>query len=80
MTKTETRLREIARNLHWMARRYCDGRGSYATGMFNDLTRELLAMGIELNPTGDGTIWARDDRGRGFDGLTDAEAAMGRKP
>ncbi len=72
-------LRLICRDLHWMARRYADGRTSYATGMFNDRTRQLISLGVELSPTGDGTIWARDGSGsRAMDGLTDAEAAMGR--
>ncbi len=70
-------LSKIAKDLHWMARRYADGRQSYATSMFNDHTRKLLSMGIELNPTGDGTIWARDSMGRNYDHLTDEEAALG---
>lgn len=70
-------LRRIAADFHWMARRYADGRSSYVTGLFNDHTRALLAMGVELNPTGDGTIWARDAMGRAYDGLTDDEAAQG---
>ncbi len=73
-------LREIAAGLHWMARRYADGRMSYAASSFNAWTRRLLAMGVELNPTGDGTVWARDGMGRAFDGLTDEEAAQGREP
>lgn len=70
-------LREIAKDLHWLARRYVDGRSSYATSLFNGHVRALLAMGVELNPTGDGTIWARDAMGRAYDHLTDAEAALG---
>ena len=73
-----SKLREIAKDLHWMARRYADRRQSYATGTFNAHTRALLAMGVDLNPTADGTIWARDQGGRAFDGLTDDEAALGR--
>lgn len=71
-------LKSIAADLHWMARRYADGRQSYATSTFNDLTRRLLAMDVKLNATGDGTIWARDAMGRAYDHLTDEEAAMGR--
>ena len=73
----ELALKQIVIDFHWMARRYADGRQSYATGLFNDHTRALLAMGIELNPTGDGTIWAKDSAGRAYDGLTDEEANMG---
>lgn len=70
-------LRRIAGDLHWMARRYVDGRSSYATGLFNAHTRALITMGVELNPTGDGTIWARDAMGRAYDGLSEEEAALG---
>lgn len=71
-------LKSIASALHWMARRYADGRQSYVTSMFNELTRALLRRGVELNRTGDGTIWARDAMGRAYDGLTESEAAEGR--
>lgn len=71
-------LRAIARDLHWMARRYADGRMTYATRLFNDHTRTLLALGVPLNPTGDSTVWARDGMGRAYDHLTDDEAAQGR--
>ncbi len=74
------RLKVIARDLHWMARRYADGRQSYATSLHNDNTRALLAMGVALNATGDGTLWARDSAGRAYDELTDEEAAQGRVP
>lgn len=70
-------LRIIAKDLHWMARRYADGRMTYAANTVNGHARALLAMGVELNPTGDRTIWARDGMGRLYDGLTDDEAAQG---
>jgi hypothetical protein len=70
-------LRRIAVDLYWQARRYCDGRMSYVTGLFNEHTRALLAMGVELNPTADDTVWARDQMGRAFDKLMGEEAAMG---
>jgi hypothetical protein len=63
------KLIEIVRNFHWMARRYADGRMSYVTGLFNDHVRALQQMGVELNPTGDETVWAKDGMGRAFDGL-----------
>ena len=74
------RLKSIAVHLHWMARRYADGRQSYATSLHNENTRELIAMGVPLNATGDGTLWARDSGGRAYDGLTNEEAALGRDP
>lgn len=70
-------LRAIAMDLHWMARRYADGRSSYATRLFNENTRAMLRMEMKLNPTGDGIIWARDEMGRSYDGLSDEEAISG---
>ena len=73
-------LKQIASNLAWQARRYCDGRQSYVTSMFNDDIRKLISLGVELNPTADGTIWARDAQGRAYDHLTPEEAALGDAP
>lgn len=70
-------LREIARDLHPMARRYADERRTYVTGLFNDHTRRLLLMGVKLNPAAEQIIWARDGMGRKYDGLTEAEATPG---
>ena len=69
-------LENIVKDFHWMARRYTSGRQSYATGLFNDHTKALLEMGIELNDC-DGTIWALDAQGRAFDGLTAEQAIPG---
>lgn len=55
--------------LHWMARRYADGRSSYSPGLFNGIARKLLSSGVELKRP----HFARDGMGRDFDGLTDAE-------
>jgi hypothetical protein len=57
--------------LHWMARRYCDGRMSASVSLFNQLVRELLAAGCALHEP----RFARDGMGRSFDGLTDEEAS-----
>lgn len=70
-------LRLICADLAWMARRYCNGRSSYATHLFNQHTRTLLKLGVPLDPTADGTLWARDGMGRAYDGLSDEEAAQG---
>src|ERR1051326_1997805 len=78
-SKLDPRLLGDLVNLHWMARRYADGRQSYATSMFNEITRRLLKLGVQLNPTSHETIWARDAMGRGFDKLSDDEAAMGQQ-
>lgn len=70
-------LRRIAVDLHWMARRYAEGRSSYATSLFNDHTRTLLRFGIEPNIHGDGTPWARDAMGPGYSALSAEEYAQG---
>lgn len=72
-------LHEAVRELHWSARRYCDGRSTYAVGAFNDITRKLLAADVRLD-TPDGGPWARDGMGRAYDGLSDEEAASVRAP
>jgi hypothetical protein len=69
-------LRGVVCQLHPLARRYADGRESYVTSALNALTRELLGRGVALD-TPDGTPWARDRGGRGFDGLSEGEAALG---
>src|SRR5690606_23462388 len=79
LTRELQALRRIVVDLHWMARRYVDGRTSYATRLFNDHTRAMVALGVELNRTSDGTIWARDGMGRAYDGLSEEEAAQGQR-
>src|SRR5690606_19909199 len=79
LTRELQALRRIVVDLHWMARRYVDGRTSYATRLFNDHTRALVALGVELNRTSDGTNWARDGMGRAYDGLSEEEAAQGQR-
>jgi hypothetical protein len=37
--------RQIVRDIYWMARRYADGRQSYAVGMFNDAVRKAYDAG-----------------------------------
>lgn len=66
MSKT---LAEIIRNLHWMARRYADGRSSYAPSLLNSHVKELVELGYELRPP----LYARDGMGRDFDGLSDED-------
>lgn len=46
------------RDLHWMARRYADGRRSYAPGLFNEHTKTLLMLNIALD--GSEGLFARD--------------------
>lgn len=70
-------LERCCENLHWMARRYADNRTSYVTSLFNDITRELLSLGVKLNPTGDQIIWARDSMGNNFARISQEEATPG---
>lgn len=65
------KLKAAIRDIHWMARRYADGRCSYAPGMFNGRVRDLMAAGFELKEP----LFARDGMGRAFDGLTEDEVA-----
>jgi hypothetical protein len=66
-------LRQIVVDFHWMARRYCSGRSSYATSLFNDHVRALLRLGVKLKRGTDDTIWALDGMGRELAGLTPDE-------
>jgi hypothetical protein len=63
------KLVQIVVDFHWMARRYCDGRSTYAPHLLNEHVRVLQQMGIELNPTGDNAVFARDGAGRVYDKL-----------
>lgn len=67
----KVRIDQAVHDLHWMARRYADGRCSYAPGMFNGRVRDLMAAGFELCQP----LFARDGMGRAFDGLTEDEVA-----
>ena len=71
MSDIPANIKNAVRDLHWMARRYADGRCSYAPGMFNDRVRDLLAAGFELGQP----LFARDGMGRAFDGLTEDEVS-----
>lgn len=66
----------VAKEFHWMARRYADGRRTYATGLFNEMVRDILRLGISLQGH-DGIIWARDGQGRLYDHLSPREAEVG---
>ena len=41
-------LESIILDTHWMARRYADGRRSYASSMFNGAMDRALALGLPL--------------------------------
>ena len=69
-------LRKAVVELAFWARRYCDGRQTYAVRSYNELIESLLEIGIDFDTT-DGIIWARDGGGRDFDGLTEDQAKPG---
>ena len=77
LVRENTVLRAICTEMHWMARRYADMRSTYAPGILNDCTKQLLRLDVKLNEESDGIIWARDGMGRKFDGLTDEQATPG---
>lgn len=71
-TLREEQLESIIRNTLWMARRYADGRSTYAVSQYNSAAR--LAKELEiLDIPPDKTWWAEDRMGKSFSGLTDAE-------
>ena len=43
-----------------MARRYADMRRTFAPSIVNNATVKLIELDVQLNPTGDGTLYARD--------------------
>jgi hypothetical protein len=54
-------LRRMVVDLQWMARRYADGRKTYAPSMVNDITLQALRMGIPIKKANeDEEIWAYD--------------------
>lgn len=74
-------LRKAIRDNWVWARRYCDGRMTYATSGYNDATRALMAAGVLppdwADPMAE-TPWARDGMGAGPGGLSAAEHDRGR--
>ena len=41
-------LEQYIQECDWLARRYAEGRRTYATGQYNDAKRAVLATGLEL--------------------------------
>lgn len=69
-------LKSVIQEIWWMARRYADERSTFAPQIYNQAIRECLKLGIDFS-TVDGIIWARDNYGRSYDHLTEAEATPG---
>lgn len=59
MTDREQALEDIIRDIWWMARRYADGRQTYAPSMYNAAITKAITLGIEFEPDM-GDIYARD--------------------
>lgn len=59
LTEERDEARSVVRDTLWMARRYADGRKTYAVGMFNDAA-ELAIAGGYASGEPDGTMLARD--------------------
>jgi hypothetical protein len=68
---------EMLKDLLWMARRYADGRMSYASGSYNRIAKWAHSQGIEPDYS-DGTPFARDGMGRAYDELSEGEASEDR--
>jgi hypothetical protein len=61
-------LAEVIQDIHWMARRYADGRSTFAPSTFNYAIGRAMAVGVELVPVDD-TLWAKDGMGPDYEGL-----------
>lgn len=53
------KLREIAKDLQWMARRYANVRQTSAPYIVNMATRYLLSIGVKLNDCAGEGIYAK---------------------
>jgi hypothetical protein len=62
MGDREKQLEQIIRDTLWMARRYADGRQTYAVGMYNDAARIAINLGVVSYADfgKEYTPWARD--------------------
>ena len=57
----EKELETIIRDIYWMARRYADGRHTYAPSMYNEAIYKAQELGLDLKPDSiTGTLWATD--------------------
>ncbi len=72
-------LQELIDELHLAAYRYVDGRSTYITSYFNELTKKLLHWGFELGRTQqvEGRIFAKDGMGWQYSGVSKEEHETG---
>ena len=62
MSKTarEKQLESIIRDTLWMARRYADGRSTYAPDMYNRAADLAIQLGVVWKPDKNGEVYATD--------------------
>lgn len=53
-------LRSVIQDMWWMARRYVNGRKSYAVSMYNNAIKRAQDAGMIFSPDNDGLIEAKD--------------------
>lgn len=54
-------LKQVIKDIWWLARRYADGRRSYAVSLYNDAIETCLGLGMKFEPDPiSGGIWAKD--------------------
>lgn len=54
------KLKNIILEIQWMARRYANGRKTYAVDQYNTAIKAAQALGIEFRPDTDGLVMAKD--------------------
>lgn len=59
LQKQNHQLRTALTEIWWMARRYANGRSTYAPYEFNSVTQKLRHVGL-LTDTDNGEMWASD--------------------
>lgn len=70
-------LRSIISDLYWMARRYADGRSTYAPSTYNAAIKRAIALDCHLPHTPGEGLFASDGSGRAdAAGLTEEENAV----
>ena len=59
-TRREKVLLGVIQDIYWMARRYADGRQTYAVSMYNDALIEAMTEGFVPRTGSAEGIWAAD--------------------
>ena len=74
----ETLLESIILDIYWMARRYADGRQSYAVSMYNDAIDLAVKLGVPIRPDPIAKSYYAQDGDPNFPGrrMPDEEATV----